>query len=164
MGRVLSLLVGISLAAGGACDGQEETLGSLTRCTPTECPAGETWDSLQCACVPVEDAGCPLMATECPAAEQFDPLTCRCVMPAAEAGVPPRDATLPVCQRAPPGLGPCAVGYELDPETCECNPTRDAGGDAHEEAGVCMQPPVECALGYSWNTSVCGCVPVPDAG
>jgi hypothetical protein len=129
--RLRSFLVGVALATAGpvlACDGQEETLGSLTRCTPTACPAEETWDSLQCACVPARDAGCPLMATECPAAEQFDPLTCRCVMPATDAGISPHDATLPVCQRAPPGgPGPCATGYELDPETCECNPVADAG-------------------------------------
>jgi hypothetical protein len=166
--RLLSFLVGVALATAGpvlACDGQEETLGSLTRCTPTACPAGETWDSLQCACVPARDAGCPLMATECPAAEQFDPLTCRCVMPATDAGLSPHDATLPVCQRAPPGgPGPCATGYELDPETCECNPVADAGEDVREEAAMCTAPPVECATGYSFDRSVCVCVPVPDAG
>jgi hypothetical protein len=183
------LVTGVPLFS-AACGGAYEVMGDLTACTQTSCPAEETWDALQCACVPIPVTACPVTLSECPAGQQYDPLTCRCVVPhvGVDAGPARPDSTTVACQEAPPVH--CVVGYEFNSETCGCSPIPDAGIDAElgcslgsgscpsgyvldeaacecvaksVDAAVCDPPPGLCAVGYTFSQTACGCVPV-DAG
>ncbi len=142
--RPLSLLLALAIAAfastlASACGGIDPSLGNLGACSATPCPIAETWDPLQCACVPVLDAGCGVVTAVCSPGYTYDPLTCRCVIPvSADAG----------SRTACPGLS-CPAGTVAD-TACGCCP----------EA-----PPVHCVTpGYAWDPVPCACVPGPDAG
>ncbi len=154
--RLFRFLFGLTAAMAslqGACGGIDASLGGVGTCPKTPCPVAETWDPLQCACVPVLDAGCAVVTAVCSPGYTYDALTCRCVVPIqpADAGLPdaPRDSGQSCLNLT------CPAGYVADAALCACVPVLDAG---------CAATPAHCVTGYVFDPLTCMCVPGPDAG
>jgi hypothetical protein len=179
---IVLFLVCLQLSLG--CGGSSQTLGTLPGCTVTTCAAGQTWDSLQCSCVPVLDGGCPETPAHCLEGYVFDPQTCQCVLPIGhDAGADSAcvqvtcgagqvwastecacvDAADAGCLETP---SPCAAGYVYDPQSCTCvlsGQIPDGGADSTltvSDAGGCSGT---CGAGETWDPLQCACVPTLDA-
>ncbi len=135
-----ALTLGLAVALEGACGGIDASLGNAGACPATPCPYAETWDALQCACVPVLDAGCAVVTAVCNGGYTFDPLTCRCVVPVA-----------------PPDAGTTTSDAGIGAGSCTGTPLLCFGSDA---TACCGKDPAGYAtcVGSTW---MCGPAPAP---